>query len=188
MSGRPLWTPDNPPDTPHQLPNYMRPKTTGFLTRSSKVQLGTSKFLQEHYRKNKEDFPHIHSTYEMPAEQRRAAAKRNRLRKEREREEKLAAEEEEKTQVQTAHEVWVAWYETRYAQEKQEKAEIRSKSREEREKKLERETMRENALVADGLDYASWCKNKEKKELAERKKKVKEEKEKSESTDEIIEK
>merc|ERR1711879_447752 len=104
--------------------------------------LGQSKFMQDHYRKNKEEFPHGHSAYEMPKEQRRAAAKRNQLKKEREREERLAQEEEEKTQHQTAHEVWVAWYETRYEQQKQENEEIRMKNREDREKKNARDTMR----------------------------------------------
>merc|ERR1712178_192790 len=90
--------------------------------------------------------------------------------------------EEEKTQHQTAHEVWVAWYETRYEQQKQEKEEIRMKNREDREKLNARNSMRENALTESGLDYASWCKTKEKSEREERKKKEAEEKKKLEGT------
>merc|ERR1712071_575955 len=133
----------------------------------------------------KEDFPHITSAYQMPQEQRRAASKRNQLKKEREREEQLAVEEEEKTQVQTAHEVWVAWYETRHGQEKEEKMEVREKNRKERRQRMDEESMRENALTEGGLDYATWCKAKEKREKDGRKLKEAEESKKNDSTSEI---
>jgi len=97
--GKPLWNPDNPPETPHDLPAYMRPKSTGNLLNRNKsrgAKMGQSQFMQSHHMKNKEDFPHINSAYQMPTEQRKAASKRNQLKKEREREEQLAAEEEEK--------------------------------------------------------------------------------------------
>ena len=169
-----LWNPNNPPKTPNDLPNHMRPKTTGSINTRT-PNLGHSKFLQDHFRKNNLDFPNIHSVYGMPEEQKKVVAIRNQLKKEREKEEMLALEQDEQIKVQMAHEQWISWYEKTGDRLKQQRSEIRTKNKLVAQEKQAKKKMRENGLIEQNLDYAGWCKTKETKIIEDRKNKKAEE-------------
>lgn len=172
MKVKMLWDPANPPANSGDLPAYMRPQTGGGSKKRGKHQTktGQSEEFKEHMRRLNKEFPHIKSSYKQPEEQRRAAAKREKIRKEREELEKQTRDEEEKERVQFAHEVWVSWYETSIEKDKQVNAEKRAENRQRIKQLREKEETLETKRRDEGLEFEKWCETKIKSQREQAKK------------------